>query len=379
MNKSKKKPSLGKFALIASIMILSFLYGFAMGKYLDDLVASGSFLPYLLIIAVFIASVYLQTIVHEAGHLVFGLISGYKFSSFRIFSLMWVRDRDSGKLRIKRFSLAGTGGQCLMAPPDTEDGSFPVILYNLGGSIMNVAFSVLCAVLAVILSGVYFLPLALFTVAVMGFMFAIMNGIPMQTDMITNDGYNALSLTRDPESRRAFWLQLKINELVSQGARLKDMPDEWFLVPSDEDMKNNHVAAVGVFACNRLMDEQRFDEADALMSHLLSAPGICISGIYRCLLTCDRVFLECIRDGRKTVADTMLTKEQRKFMQTMKTYPSVIRVEYAYALLCERDADKAARLLRDFETVAKRYPYESDIESERELIAIAYKRSRTVL
>jgi CRISPR/Cas system-associated exonuclease Cas4 (RecB family) len=63
----------------------------------------------------------------------------------------------------------------------------------------------------------------------------------------------------------------------------------------------------------------------------------------------------------------------------MKTYPSVIRVEYAYALLCERNTDKAARLLSDFEEVAKRYPYESDVESERELIAIADERSRTVL
>lgn len=379
MNKSPKKPSLGKFALIASIMILSFLYGIAMGKYLDELVASDSLLPYLLMIAVFIASVYLQTIVHEAGHLVFGLISGYKFSSFRIFSLMWIKDRDSGKLKLKRFSLAGTGGQCLMAPPDPINGSFPVILYNLGGSIMNVAVSTVCVILSAFFSNVYFLPIALLTFSVMGFMFAVMNGIPMQTNMITNDGYNALSLAKQPASRHAFWVQLKITELSSQCVRLKDMPAEWFIVPSDEDMKNNHVAAVGVFACNRLMDEQRFDEADAIMSRLLSTPGICISGIYRGLLTCDRIYLECIRDGRKNVADTMLTKEQRKFMQTMKTYPSVIRVEYAYALLCERDADKAARLLSDFESVAKSYPYKTDVDSERELIAIADERSRTVL
>ena len=379
MNKSTKKPSLGKFALIALIMILSFLYGLSIGRYLDDITSSGSLLPYILLVAVFIASVYLHTIVHEAGHLVFGLMSGYKFSSFRIFSLMWIRDINSGRISFKRFSLAGTGGQCLMTPPDPINGSFPVILYNLGGSIMNVAVSAVCVILSAVFSNVYFLPIALLTFSVMGFIFAIMNGIPMQTNMITNDGYNALSLAKQPASRHAFWVQLKITELSSQDVRLKDMPAEWFIVPSDADMKNNHIAAVGVFACNRLMDEQRFDEADALMSHLLSTPGICISGLYRGLLTCERIYLECIRGGRQDVADSMLTKEQRQFMDTMKTFPTVIRTEYTYALLCEHDADKAEKLLSDFESVAKSYPYKTDVDSERELIAIADERSRTVL
>ena len=31
------------------------------------------------------AAVFVQTVIHEAGHLVFGLLTGYGFSSFRIF------------------------------------------------------------------------------------------------------------------------------------------------------------------------------------------------------------------------------------------------------------------------------------------------------
>lgn len=80
-------------------------------------------------------AVWLQTILHEAGHLVFGLASGYRFVSFRIGSLMW--QKDGGKLRFCRFQLAGTGGQCLMAPPDLTNGKMPCKLYNLGGALMN--------------------------------------------------------------------------------------------------------------------------------------------------------------------------------------------------------------------------------------------------
>ena len=52
----------------------------------------------------------LQIVLHEGGHLLFGLLSGYRFVSFRIFN--WTLIRQEGKFRLKRFGIAGTGGQC---------------------------------------------------------------------------------------------------------------------------------------------------------------------------------------------------------------------------------------------------------------------------
>ena len=72
----------------------------------------------------------IQIVIHEGGHLVFGRISGYRFSSFRIMNLMWIEDQ--GKIKLKHLQVAGTGGQCLMSPPDLIDGKIPVVLYNLG-------------------------------------------------------------------------------------------------------------------------------------------------------------------------------------------------------------------------------------------------------
>ena len=81
-----------------------------------------------------ILAMVVQIAVHEAGHGVFGALTGYRLVSYRIFSLMWLRDGD--RLRFCRFSLAGTGGQCLMEPPgDDPNSDFPVTLYNLGGSL----------------------------------------------------------------------------------------------------------------------------------------------------------------------------------------------------------------------------------------------------
>lgn len=37
------------------------------------------------------AAILIQLIIHEAGHLIFGLMTGYRFSSFRVANLMWVK------------------------------------------------------------------------------------------------------------------------------------------------------------------------------------------------------------------------------------------------------------------------------------------------
>ena len=68
-----------------------------------------------LLLAVLLAVV-LNIAIHEGGHLVAGLLTGYKFVSYRFFN--WTLIRKDGRLRWRNFELAGTAGQCLLAPPD---------------------------------------------------------------------------------------------------------------------------------------------------------------------------------------------------------------------------------------------------------------------
>ena len=56
-----------------------------------------------------ILAVFVQIILHEGGHLIFGLATGYRFVSFRVGSLTLIKE--GGKFRFKRFSISGTGGQ----------------------------------------------------------------------------------------------------------------------------------------------------------------------------------------------------------------------------------------------------------------------------
>ncbi len=367
--KKKKKIVWQQYIGTVVIILVGVICGAVISSYFNEFSTESSLHIRFIVLLVGICLAFLfNMIMHELGHLVFGLLSGYKFSSFRIASFMWLND--DGKLKFKRIKIAGTGGQCLMIPPDMKDGKIPLVLYNLGGSFINIIIGVLCLVGYYFSSKIPFLSSVFLIFAVVAFISAAINGIPMRLGMIDNDGYNAFALSKNKDAVEAFWVQLKIVEQNSKGIRLKDMPAEWFNVPTDEAMKNSMVATRGVFACNRFMDEERFEEADKLMEHLLGIDSG-IVGLHRNLLMCDRIYIELIRESRRDVVESMMSVEQKKFMKSMKRFPSVLRTQYAIALVFENDAVKAGTIKDEFKKIAKTYPYPQDIESERDLMAIA--------
>ena len=372
MKKEKKRSARNLIGRIVPLLLGGVL-GWVMVSFLEwQLPEETSSMERCLYICVLLMFMYLgcfiHIVVHEAGHLVFGLLTGYSFSSLRVGSLMLLKE--NGKLVTRKLKIAGTGGQCLMAPPEMVDGKYPVVLYNLGGSIANLVLAILFAVLLALIPQDSIFALFCFMMVFEGVVFGLLNAIPMHTGTIDNDGYNALSLGKNKEAMEAFWLQMKINEQLSKGVRVRDMPDEWFRMPSDEAMKNSLVASMGVTFCNRLMDQERYEEADALMTHLLEIDSGMV-GVHRNLMICDRIYFELIGQNRQEVLDGFYTRELEQFMKSMKKFPSVIRTQYAYALLAEQDMEKAEEALNTLQKVAKTYPYPNDIQMERELMELA--------
>ncbi len=376
MNKRSKNITWQQFVAILFYILIGVVCGIILASLSDwvfgaELSFWGEMIYFLGTLVIMFAAVFVQIIIHEAGHLVFGLMSGYKFSSFRINSFMWIKE--NGKVKFKRLAIAGTAGQCLMAPPEPVDGKIPVVLYNLGGVLMNIITGFAFLGMCFALSSIPLLLVVMLLFALIGFVLAIMNGVPMRMGTLNNDGYNTLELVRNKSALRAFWVQLKVSEMEAEGIRLKDMPDAWFSIPSDEQMKNSMIAATGVFVCNRLMDAQRFEEVDKLMNHFLEINSG-IVGLHRNLMICDRMYVEIITNNCREAVDAMFSKEQKKFMKLMKDYPSVMRTEYAYALLCEKDKIKADNVKKRFEKYSKIYPYSGDMQSERELMKIAEEK-----
>ena len=371
----KKKANWKQRAGVALVVVLGGAFGVAIasqGHHLGLLGVGQDLVTfYLPSFLGLVGAFYLQVFLHEAGHLVFGWISGYRFVSFRVGSLMLIRQGD--RLALRRLVIPGTGGQCLMAPPEMVDGRFPARLYNLGGGLFNL-------VSAALLLGLRSLPglnpqisLLLFIAGLLGLVIGLVNLIPIKTRMLSNDGHNALTLEQHPEALRALWLQLTINARLAEGQRLRDMPEDWFALPDEDSHQDTHTAAIAVIAANRLMDQERFMEADALMARLLARPGA-MAGLHRQLLACDRIYLELLDQNRDSVLKSLDSPDMARFMKAMKAFPSVLRTRYAQALLKDGDPEKAQGIQAQFDRVARRYPYPADIRAEQELMVRAEAR-----
>jgi hypothetical protein len=348
-------------------VILSVTVGIAIGLAFSELRYSSRFDGHLFFLEIAVAlflAYFANIIIHEGGHLVCGLISGYDFSSFRIGSIMVVKI--DGKLRLRSFSIAGTGGQCLMLPPASTDGRAGVFIYNFGGVIFNVVFAVFSMVLFLLNRDVPFLSATLLIFSLLSIFFALTNGIPMKVGGISNDGMNAISLTKDSRAAEAFFNQLRMNEAQIRGIRLSDMPREWFDIPNDADMRNITFATIGVFRANRTMDRGDTITAEREINALLHS-GWNIIDLHKNLLVCDLICCRLI-NGTDTDINSLITPELTKVMKAMKKFPAVIRTEYAIARLLNKNDSEAAKIMKRFETVAKSYPYVADLESERKVI-----------
>lgn len=267
----KKKRKWGQIVSGLLGLLVGAVIGMVMSANIDAQSFGEFFIKMSVGLLILLLSFYLHTMIHEAGHLVFGLLSGYSFTSFRIGSFQWTKT--NGKLRFSRFSLAGTGGQCLMCPPDAPSGKVPVVLYNLGGSIMNLIVGGIALAIYLLMDMDMIGSFVFSCMALAGLLTAMVNGIPLRMNMIDNDGYNALSLRKNPTAMDAFVLQLNVNACIAQGQRLQEMPDQWFRLPPDEDMQNSLVAVQGAIASSRLLDQQNYAEAYKLIGHLLSIPS----------------------------------------------------------------------------------------------------------
>lgn len=368
----QKKKNGKKLLGIVLYFVICGIIGGAIGVMLTKNDVEFDLAKSILIVVFFVIAFFLHIIFHEAGHMVAGLMTGYQFLSFRIGSFMWEKQKD-GKIHFSRFSIAGTGGQCLMCPPEYNNGDYPYLLYNFGGALMNLIVSVVFAVVAFVIPGALWLKVFLWLMVFVGGVTAIINGVPIQTKTINNDGSNAVTIGKSKAAKRAFWLQMKINEEGANGKRLKDMPEDWFEVPDDGE-QNAMTASIRVFKTNRLMDGLQLEEAETLIRVLSGNQAI--PGVYKNLMCFDLAYCELLKGKMDGAAERLKEKDMQVFIKMMKNFPSVIRTQYAVAMLKDQDMQAAEKHLQHFEQMAKTYPRSHELESERDMIHLAQEKTK---
>lgn len=348
------------------LMVFFFINGSVLGEFIRDYVITrvdlnvfnAIFLIALLIFIIMLA-IYIQIIIHELGHLIFGLLIGYKFVSFRVADIMLIKNKNG--FAIKRYFLAGTGGQCLLAPPERKaDGSYSYKLYHLGGVILNLITAIIFLTIYFTFARSYFTLFALILGSV-GILFAYMNGVPMSS-AVANDAQNLKSISKDKDAMDAMWKQLKINSLLANDIGLDEMPKELFEMPQYSDKHNVIISAVDIFKANRLLVQFEFAKTYDLINELLSNEYT-ILPIYIFLLQIDKLTIELMRDKENTDISILEDKDFKVYRKAMSKFLSNLRLEYAIRQLKYGEdvfEEYKVKMLK----IGESYPYSKDVESE---------------
>ncbi len=303
--------------------------------------------------------------IHELGHLVFGLLTGYRFVSFRILDFTFVKE--DGRLRVKKFAIAGTGGQCLLTPPDLPLNEIPTGWYNFGGIFANII------VLLIVIPFLFldlnpFLAEALWIFALIDIVMILLNGLPMQAGGVGNDGYNMKLLRHNLLSKQGIVNQLRANALIQEGVRPKDMPDELFSNPEDINYKNALEVSIPLMYSSRIIDQMKYEEALEEMKALYSHKDD-IMPLYVKEIACELAFLY-LRTGDTEKAEKLLDKDLRKYIETYsKTMSSKERLLIAIALYIDKDEAKARALYDKLKAKKDEYLLQGEVKSDLSLIA----------
>ena len=346
-----KKKIINGLLQILGIMIVGAIIGYSVGKIAGDSLSKVDTPNIILLLIAGVVVFILQVIIHEAGHLVFGLLSGYKFISFRVFDFKVIKD-ENGKLKIRYERLAGTGGQCLMRAPEYVEGKFKYKLYLLGGVTFNLLFSI---VFWLILPNYYTLLFAL-----IGFALAFLNLIPMGF----NDGMTFYHASKDETTRFILFLQLEYVYYQSIGKNLLiEQPEIVEKINSLEITKNNYLTDSLEFI--KLDGLEYFFEFDALYneSRKLYIERDDLLPVYKVELMALLVKLISLANPEDELLEELINDKNLKVRLKQKN-PQTKNILATYEWGIKLDDEKAMLLIEEARKIKNKAPslYVQNIE-----------------
>ena len=202
----------------------------------------------------------LQIAIHEAGHLLFGLMTGYQFVTYRILRLTLAREK--GRLRLRWYSQDNSLGQCIMSPLYFAEDDYPYALHILGGILFNLISGFIFVYIAICSTKTTFsVRILLLIGAFFGIGFAIINLLPSRRGSINNDGLNYYSIKRDRQALISNFCQAKILTYLMEGKSYKDIPEELVIVPEGSDIANPLIGWHKLIECYYYRELRQWEDA----------------------------------------------------------------------------------------------------------------------
>lgn len=337
-----------KLLKITLVFLCAFL-GFAGGHMAQKLSFTYSIGPlniFLASMGFIILSFIIHIVMHETGHLIFGLITGYQFILIRFFSLTLIKTNNGYKL--KSLKIPGTAGQCLMMPPKTMNENFPTQLYNFGGLITNGVISLVALAVLVLLPVGPYMQIFLTLLILLGIFAILMNGLIIEDT--PNDGYNASLLRHRSELRPYFWLQLYVIGMKAQGKGYDEINPSFIKSIPLQDCDNPIGLTAQLIYIESLKSNHDRIEAYEALKDLEMIP------IQKVFVDLDHA--SCLMLEGEVVEPTPM---MNTIVKKIKGNPDCLKFEFLKALVIEKDEVRASQILQNFNKETKNYPYRHDV------------------
>ncbi len=360
--------------LIGAGAIVVIFKGVSVSDYMESLVSSdwreGLQVMGFMVLWMIVSSV-LHIIIHEGGHLVAGLLTGYRFVSFRVFSLTLVKI--DGHFRFRRFSIGGTGGQCLMSPPDRPLSEINTRWYNLGGVLANLIVAAAALAVLCLADLPMWAETLMLMLIIIGVIYALLNGLPLKINGLPNDGYNLKNLEKSSLSKLLFCNVLRANACVQEGMQPKDLPEAYFTISEEIDWTDGMQVNWQLLNIARLQNMHLWTEAYTLLSEALQHKEDVPDLFYK-ESACEMIFVSLVL-GRKDEARQLYTDDIKKYIKDYgKMQSGKLRLLYAISLLLEEDKAKAETLLHTLKSQRNSYLLQGEADMDIELAEWLSKR-----
>lgn len=310
---------------------------------------------------------FISIILHEVGHLIFGLNAKLTFISFNILSFTFCIENNRLKIK-KEAKIPGVLGYCNMTTEKNKKyNKNSIKLYYMGGIIFNIILVLISIALIIFTNNKYLILIYILNIGNNVYL-AINNTIPTITKSGNNtDALQIIYYLDDEEYINTMSKLQMLQGLLAKGCALKDIDTNLFSNP--QTFKTNSDVLNAMIYVEYLSSKDQYHEASEYAKKILEEAKELLSKQY--IISLKLQLMSCIfyGDGDFNQIKEIWDEDIKKYLDLMgKVAPIYIGINYMYATLIEKNELNSKKYLTQFQQLNKKNYDKYMIEETEQLI-----------
>jgi len=306
-------------------------------------------------------------IMHEFGHLLFGLNAKLTFISFNILSFTFCIENNKLKIK-KEAKIPGVLGYCNMTTEKNKKyNKNSIKLYYMGGIIFNIILVFISIVLIIFTNNIYLKLIYILNVGINIYL-AINNAIPTITKSgVNTDALQIIYYSDDEEYINTMSKLQMLQILLAKGCELKNIDNNLFSNP--QTFKTNSDVLNAMLYVDYLSAKKQYKKASEYAKKILEEAQEILSK--KDIMTLKLQLMNCIfysNDDLNQIKK-IYDEEIKKYLDLMgKAVPVYIGISYMYSTLIEKNEENSKKYLNQFRQLNKKNYDKYMIEEAEQLI-----------